>query len=175
MEWNPLNFLILMIIFICLVLIIVFLFNNLRFYKKKVREEEEYKAKYPSSYLCQDGHKVRSLSECLIDDFFHKNGVKHNYEDIILKSAEKQYKYDWFLPTIDCYVEFFGYSGKEYKENTANKIDFYRKHALQMIAIDPSDLADIRTQIPEKFGKLWEKIINSHHCPNCGVPLDPRL
>jgi len=175
MQWTPTTFVILMLIFIALVLLIVFLFNNLRFYKKKVREEEAYKAKYPSSYLCHDGHKVRSLSECLIDNFLNQHGIKHQYEDVILKSADKGYKYDWYLPAIDTYVEFFGYSGKEYKENTANKVDFYRKHGLKMVAIEPTDLADIKAMIPAKFGKGWDQITALKHCPHCGNELDPRI
>jgi len=163
------------ILFFVLIFIIVLLVNNLG---KKSKESVGYRSNYPSSYLCNDGHRVRSLSELHIDDFFFKHGIPHEYEDVIIKtvnSAEKQYKYDWYFPESDLYVEFFGFSGKKYKENTEDKIKFYRVHGLKMVALDPSVLANVNENIPEKFGKQWVKLINPRHCPNCGGALDKRV
>ncbi|MHA1617736.1 MAG: hypothetical protein ACTSVZ_00530, partial [Promethearchaeota archaeon] len=71
--------------------------------------------------------------------------------------------------------EFFGFSGKKYKENTEDKIKFYRVHNLKMVALGPSVLADVNENIPEKFGKLWPKLIHPRHCSNCGDELDRRV
>lgn len=163
------------ILFFILIFIIVLLINNLN---KKSKESGGYNSNYPSSYLCQDGHRVRSLSELHIDDFFFKHGIPHEYEDVIIKSvnsAEKQYKYDWYFPESDMYVEFFGFSGKTYKENTENKKKFYRVHNLSMVALYPDVLGNVDEKIPEQFGKLWSKLIHPRHCPNCGDELDKRL
>ncbi|MHA1584818.1 MAG: hypothetical protein ACTSVU_03940 [Promethearchaeota archaeon] len=160
---------------IVLIIIIVFLINSLRLSKK---DTAKYRSNYPSRYLCNDGHIVRSLSECVLDNYFHRNGISHKYEDIIVKSmnsADKQYKYDWYFPDVDLYIEFFGFSGKKYKKNTEDKKKFYRKHHLKMISIEPSDLDKITEKIPLKFGKIWSKITQPRHCPNCGGELDDRV
>ena len=120
---------------IILVLIFVFIINH---YGKE--DKTKYRSNYPSSYICLDGDKVRSLSECYIDNFFHRNGIQHKYEDVIIKSQEKKYKQDWYLPEIDFNIEFFGFSGKKYHETREAKIDFYRIHNLKMISLEPSDL-----------------------------------
>jgi hypothetical protein len=166
--------LIIMAAVIVFVLILLLIMNNLRLSKEK----KGYNANYPSSYKCLDGHRVRSLSELMIDNFFFQNGIKHEYEAVILKtvnSADKQYKYDWYFPEVDVYVEFFGFSGKKYKENTEAKKKFYRKHRLNMIALTPDVLANVPEQIPEKFGQYWEKTVHVKHCPNCGEEFDSRL
>ena len=172
MERITVIFLVLMIIFIVLVLISVWIINNLRI---KSKHGKGYTSSYPSSYICSDGHVVRSLSECYIDEFLSKNGVIHKYEDIILSTADKKYKYDWYLQDVDIYVEFFGYSGKKYKETMEDKKKFYRKNNLKMVALDPDVLSDIEEKIPEKFGKLWKEIIHEKHCPSCGSTLDDRI
>ncbi|WP_371802461.1 hypothetical protein [Candidatus Lokiarchaeum ossiferum] len=166
-------FLIIFVSIIVLVLAFVLLLNFLR--GKYQEESKAYRAHYPSSYLCKDGDKVRSLSELVVDDFFYLHRIPHTYEDVILKTSEKKYKYDWYFPEADIYVEFFGFSGKKYKDTQRDKINFYRKHNLNMVALDPSDLDDLSTKIPAKFGKHWDHLIHSRHCPHCGDALDNRV
>ncbi len=166
--------LLLMASVILFVIVLLLLINNLKRPKKK----KEYQAQYPSSYICQDGHKVKSLSELLVDNYFYRHGIKHEYEDVILKTLgpdEKKYKYDWYFPEVDVYIEFFGFSGNKYKQNTEDKINFYRKHHLTMIALRPDDLANVDESLPEKLGEFWDKVITAKHCPNCGNELDARL
>ncbi len=165
-----------LIIFFCIIFLVLLFILLLNFYRGKYKADSNaYRAKYPSSYICKDGDKVRSLSELVVDDFFYLNRIPHTSEDVILKSSEKKYKYDWYFPEADLYVEFFGFSGKKYKDTQRDKINFYRKHNLTMIALDPSDLADIRVKIPEKFGKYWLKLLHPRHCSNCGETLDTRI
>jgi len=166
---------ILIIFTIILSFILITILIVKRLNSKFKTEEKKYRANYPSRYICFDGEKVRSLSECIIDNYFYTNGIQHHYEDIILKTSEKQYKYDWYLPEIDVYVEFFGFSGKTYSQKTEDKIEFYRKHNLKMIALNPSDLDNIEEKIPMKFGVFWNKMIHSYHCPNCGSKFDNRV
>ena len=172
MERIAVIFLVLMIVFIVLVLISVYIINHLRI---KVKHSKGYTAKYPSSYLCSDGHKVRSLSECVIDDYFTRNGIVHKYEDVILKTTGKKFMYDWYFKEVDLYIEFFGFSGKKYKDTMEEKISFYRTNKLKMVSLEPDVLSNIEEKIPEKFGKLWKEIIHEKHCPSCGNTLDDRI
>ncbi|MCF2138780.1 MAG: hypothetical protein K9W44_01830 [Candidatus Lokiarchaeota archaeon] len=171
MEWNTELFLLLMGFIIILVILIVIIANLWQ----KNRTVQAYQAKYPSRYVCLDGDVVRSISECLVDNFLYRNGIAHKYEDVIVKSAAHQYKYDWYLPDLDLYLEFFGFSGKKYKETMEKKRKFYRTNHLSMMEIIPSDLSDLNTKLKEKFGKQWEKIAHGRHCPHCGGILDDRV
>ncbi|MHA1727675.1 MAG: hypothetical protein ACTSWY_02970 [Promethearchaeota archaeon] len=155
-----------------LVVIIIFIIKH---YRKKVRG---YRAKYPSNYECIDGHRVRSLSELIIDNCLFRNGISHKNEDIILNNSGKKYKFDWFLPDIDVYLEFFGFSGKKYHETRIEKEKFYRKNHLKMIAIEPFDLINIEDGLKHKLGKSWKTIVKngiSRFCPQCGEKLDKRV
>jgi hypothetical protein len=154
---------------------IIFLLIGLLLFKRlSSKRERAYQAKYPSSYLCIDGHKVRSLSELIIDDLFYRWGIHHEYEDFILQSFAN-YKYDWYLPDFDLYLEFFGYSGKKYQQTKREKEEFYRRHHLHMIALEPSDLADIQSNIVTKLKSYIGTDLLVHHCPHCGKSLDSRL
>jgi hypothetical protein len=159
---------------IILLVLIAIVINNI-FRGKSKDDPKGYRANYPSWYYCLDGDRVRSLSELVVDNFFHQNRVQHKYEDVILKTQEKKYKYDWYLPEVDIYIEFFGFSGKKYYKTRDEKTNFYRKHHLTMIALEPSDLDNLDEKIPLKLGKYWEKIIHERHCPNCGNSLDSRI
>ncbi len=171
MDWNPQTFLVFMITLIGAVVLLVLFLNLLRKNRKTAKNE----SRYPSRYVCLDGDIARSLSECLIDNFLYRNGIQHKPEDLIVKSAERKFKYDWFLPEIDMYIEFFGKSDKKYLKNSDVKRKFYRQHGLKMIEILPQDLANLDETLPPKFGKLWEKIATGKHCPNCGESLDRRV
>lgn len=171
MEWTPKTFLLFMVLIIIIVILSVILLNNWQ----KSRKSQQYQAKYPSKYICMDGDVVRSISECLLDNYFYRHGIQHTYEDVIVKSAEHQYKYDWYFPKIDTYIEFFGYSGNKYHKNSEDKRKFYIKNRLSMIEIGPQELDDLDHKIPAKFGKLWDQITTERHCPHCGQTLDDRM
>ena len=164
---------------ITLIVFIVLFFAGILYVVYRLGKKDpsqRYVSKYPSTYICADGDKARSLSEVLIDNFFFKNGIEHKAEDVIVKSGNgPKYKYDFYLPRVDVYVEFFGYRGKKYFETRLKKEKFYKKHKLTMIAIIPSDLADLERSLKDKFAEYWDKIAVEKHCPGCGASLDRRF
>jgi hypothetical protein len=115
--------------------------------------------KYPETYSAVDGHKCKSLSEKIIDDFLFRHGIKHLAEDYINVKIRK-FKYDWYLPEADVYVEFFGYHGERYNKSRREKEEFYKKLHLQMIAIEPKDLLNTGRFLKRKFQKIWSGIAN---------------
>jgi hypothetical protein len=160
-----------LILFIILMVVFV-LFLVAIFYARTLVGE---KNQYPSSFLCQDGDKVRSVSECLIDNFFTDKGIQHKYEDII-DPSEGKYKYDWYFPSTKLYLEFFGYHGRKYQQSRATKEHIYKKNHMRMIAIEPQDLANLEQKLLLKIGAdTWDKIAGGKHCPHCGKDLDNRL
>ncbi len=160
------------LIFFALPILIFIILYIIRYYKYK---EKKYRTKYPSNYKCLDGHKCRSLSELIIDNCLYRNGIIHIGEDYIKKEAKRKYKFDWYLPDVNIYLEFFGYSGKNYHKNRVLKEKFYKKHHLTMIAFEPMDLIKIDEQMEKKLDKYWAKILQTKHCPKCGNSLDNRF
>src|SRR5260370_28734435 len=44
--------------------------------------EEDYRNRFPANFFCEDGHRVRSQGEKIIDDWLHRHGVRHAYEPV---------------------------------------------------------------------------------------------
>jgi hypothetical protein len=154
-----------------LIIFIIWLYEFWKFKQHAI----EFKQKFPRSVYCVDGDKVKSLSECLIDDCLTRHGIRHHYEDYINKDQRK-FKYDWYLPDVDVYMEFFGMSTEEYKQNRKDKEKFYKSNRLTMVYLEPGDLDKLDEHLQTKLGKeIWEKVIHEKHCPNCGATLDERL
>lgn len=85
-----------------------------------------YEQKYPSVYKCKDGHFVKSKSEREIDNYLFENNIIHVYEkDYIAINGEKS-KCDFFIPTKNLYIEYFGFSNIDYVQSAINKIKLYQ-------------------------------------------------
>jgi hypothetical protein len=139
------------------------------------QETEKTGRKYPSFYYCLDGHKVRSVSEAYIDNIFTKYHIRHETEDLIAKSAGN-YRYDWYLPDADIYLEFFGYYGKKYAQSRKEKEHIYKTMRMNMIPIEPEDLDHFVEKFRAKIGaKVWDSIAITPRCPSCGNQLDDRV
>ena len=142
-----------------------------------LREEKRHRAIFPKGFFCSDGHKVRSLSEWMIDEVLTENGIEHRYEDYILKNLAN-YKYDFYLPEYNLYIEFFGYSGKKYHKTRQEKEHLYHSQHLHLLVIEPENLVDIRSFLFQKLqikGKPLKSRGETHHCPHCGESLDDRI
>jgi hypothetical protein len=127
--------------------------------------------RYPSIYYAVDGHRCRSLSEVVIDNCLYRNGIRHRPEDFI-DARGANYKYDWYLPDADLYLEFYGSTNREYRANAARKEEFYRKCGKAMVAIEPPALARVDTALRELLAKYWAQITcRARYCPRCGGDL----
>ncbi len=151
----------------CIIVFLIWLIQLLQLRNQNL----EYRAKFPHAVYCIDGDKVKSLSEKIIDDCLTHHGIIHKYEDFINRD-EGKFKYDWFLPEAEIYIEFFGLSTKEYQAERKIKENIYRKHHMNMIPIEPADLDKIEEKLELKIGSsVWNRIVHAKHCPNCGVEL----
>lgn len=161
----------LVIILLSLLVVVLVILGIRAYYKRMLRL---YRPKYPRNYICIDGHSVRSISESLIDNWLHFHNICHQYEDYIEKNLGK-WKYDWFLPDYDLYLEFFGYAGKKYYTTRKQKEKLYQHLAKKLVAIEPQDLADINGNLARKIGlNLRGKSFmpqTLEFCPNCGENL----
>src|SRR5260370_2708830 len=45
--------------------------------------EEDYRIRHPANFFCEDGHRVRSTHEKIIDDWFYRRKIPHAYESVL--------------------------------------------------------------------------------------------
>lgn len=109
-------------------------------------------------YMCKDGHKVRSKSEKMIDDFLFENKILHAYEKVldVDGTEEHELKPDFYLAEYDAYLEHWGYDEKEnpgYGKTKKYKLDIYRQMGLTIICTDESDMDDPDLKLRRKLNK----------------------
>ena len=124
--------------------------------------EEDYRQKFPPQYICDDGHRVRSLSEQAIDNWLYRHKIHHAYEPVI--PIPEQLIPDFMVnkSTGECvYIEFWGMLDDPiYRERMNKKSQVYANRHFPLIEIRPSDLKNLDFM-------LWKKLEKK------GVPVSP--
>lgn len=95
--------------------------------------KESYTDQY--TYVCDDGHIVKSKSEQYIDNFLFNHNIRHIYEKEIRVDEKTVIHPDFCLPDLKVYIEHWGY-GKEnvqYTKQKKFKLDFYKKNNISLI------------------------------------------
>jgi hypothetical protein len=117
--------------------------------------EEDYRLRYPAKFICEDGHRVRSLSEKTIDDWLFRNRIPHAYEPVV--PVPEQLIPDFMVNTEngDCvYIEFWGMLDDPiYMERRKQKIEVYARHHFPLIELRLDDLQNLNFIFPRKLEK----------------------
>lgn len=96
-----------------------------------------------------DGHKCDSVSEILIDNWFHKNKIKHlRY----IPYPDTNHIADWSLNNGEIFVEYFGLANDNprYAHAIREKKTLCKNNKIKLISIYPSDLYP-KIKIANKF------------------------
>ena len=110
-------------------------------------------------YKCEDGHKVRSRAEAMIDNWLYHNGYAHAYEKALPIDSNKEHDLhpDFYLNKEDIYIEHWGYeNSKDYKKKKDYKIKKYEELGVTVICTNEKDLTDISGELDRKL-KYYEK------------------
>lgn len=103
-------------------------------------------------YTTNDGHKVRSRAEVIVDNLLFRLKIKHEYEKKITIN-KKNLVPDWYLPDTDQYIEFWGMENqKNYSDRQREKLKLYTEMGLTCLSLNDDDLKD--------SGELSERIAN---------------
>lgn len=104
-------------------------------------------------YVAEDGHRVRSKSELLIDNWLYNHGELHAYE----KRVQLRSNYmccDFFLPEDEIYIEFWGLVGNgDYDRRREQKLRAYQDAGIKLVELFPTDVTMLHEVLP---GKLKE-------------------
>lgn len=117
--------------------------------------EQDYRNRYPAEFFCDDGHKVRSLSEQAIDNWLYKHGISHAYEPII--PIPEQLIPDFEIKNSSgnsVYLEFWGMiENPYYIERMYKKVQIYSNRNFPLIELRPEDLKSLDFILPKKLLK----------------------
>lgn len=102
--------------------------------------------------LAQDGHECASLSEQIIDNWLHRNGIPHEREPLYPQHDEfnprMRLRADWRIDEV--LVEFFGLSGEQrYDQKTERKLSLARVTNTRLLTIFPNDLGNLEIMLSE--------------------------
>lgn len=101
----------------------------------------ETRDKYEANHRAEDGHKVRSTHEMVIDNYFFNHNIRHVYEKLVFsKNTCDKCTCDWYLPDYDVYVEYWGLDSKKYNEEKIYKLNIYKENGLNFLQIEKDDL-----------------------------------
>lgn len=112
-------------------------------------------AEYKSTFLCEDGHKVKSPYEKIIDNWLYQKNILHAYEKKIVIDKDTDLTPDFYIPNLtnalgetitDIYIEFWGYdeSNTRYQEikNYKTKLypDLCQKQGITIIYLNKEEI-----------------------------------
>lgn len=127
--------------------------------KKPTFDTDEFRKKHEAKYRTQDGHRVRSRAEAMIDDYLYNNGVAHAYERR-LPGIDEDVISDFYIPTGKVFIEFWGMEENEkYKERKKKKLEIYADNNFNLIELKDKDIETIDDVLPRKLKKFGVKII----------------
>lgn len=111
---------------------------------QSVNEEiADYRRMYPATIRCKDGHYVRSNNEKTIDDRLYEKRVFHEYETRYKAIDGQAYYPDFYLPDADVFIEYFGVSENQEKNNKKRKLFMQdNKHSFEFIEHTKSGILD---------------------------------
>ncbi len=117
--------------------------------------EADYRLKYPADFICEDGHRVRSLSEQTIDNWLFRHKIIHAYEPVV--PIPEQLIPDFMVHTEDggsVYIEFWGMIDDPlYKERMSKKCQVYAQRNFPLIELRPEDLRNLDFEFQKKLLK----------------------
>lgn len=121
-------------------------------------ETDEFRKKYEAKYRTQDGHRVRSRAEAMIDDYLYNNGVAHAYERR-LPGIDEEVISDFYIPAGKVFIEFWGMEENEkYQERKKKKLVIYAENNFNLIEMNDKDIETIDDVLPRKLKKFGVKI-----------------
>ncbi|ADY30872.1 hypothetical protein Celly_3055 [Cellulophaga lytica DSM 7489] len=126
--------------------------NNLSS-NEKYTDVDEYRQKYSADYRTQDGHRVRSRAEAMIDDYLYRNGIAHAYERR-LPGIDEDVLSDFYILKGNVFIEFWGLEENEkYAARKKKKLEIYAREGFSLIELNDKDIQSIDDILPRKLKK----------------------
>ncbi len=101
----------------------------------------DYREKWEANWRCDDGHKVRSKNEQLVDNWLYNNQICHAYEKKIFdKTSKQEYISDFYIPSKKLFIEIWGMTTPEYQNHKQAKIKTYENNGYKLFSLEEKDI-----------------------------------
>lgn len=137
--------------------------NLLDAFKSRSMEIEHFpliveKPQEIGKFVTEDGHRVKSQGELLIDNWLFNNKILHAYGYYVQKAGEA-HACDFYIPQHDIYVEYWGMIGNpKYDESRKSRLRFYQANHLKLLQIFPRDLSALSEILKQKLMNLGMQV-----------------
>lgn len=122
-----------------------------------VQITENFRDRYPANFRTQDGHRVRSKAEMIIDNTLYQYGLVHAYERKL--PIDENVLSDFYIPAGKVYIEYWGMENDpKYAERKKTKIEIYKKHDIPLIELTDDDIQNLDDHLPKKLLKYGIKV-----------------
>lgn len=116
-----------------------------------------FRDNYPANFRTQDGHRVRSRAELVIDNILYQYGLAHAYERKL--PIDEDVLSDFYIPKGNVYIEFWGMENDpKYVERKKKKIEIYKKYDIPLIELTDDDIQNLDDHLPKKLLKYGIKV-----------------
>jgi len=114
---------------------------------------EDYRDKFPAEYRCTDGHRVRSKSEQLIDEWLFKHHISHGYEELPNLPERLIPDFTLHFPDIQpVFIEFWGLlNNPNYNYQRFRKCEAYVRHGCRLIELYEDNIKNLDFVMREKL------------------------
>lgn len=111
---------------------------------------------YTGSYICSDGHIVKSKSERDIDNYLFHHSIPHAYEKTFSIDADPKHDIhpDFLMKLNDkeVYLEHWGIEGNNrYNETKEYKLEIYKRFGITLICTTEDDMKDVEASLLKKL------------------------
>ena len=114
------------------------------------KEENDFRTKFPATFISEDGHRVRSKAEQIIDNWLYHKGIVHAYERRV--PIEEEVYCDFFIPLGQkVWIEFWGTDEERYAKRKILKKQFYQKNKKNLIELNDKDIERLDDVMPIKL------------------------
>jgi len=122
-----------------------------------VNATENFRDNYPANFRTQDGHRVRSKAEMIIDNTLYQYGLVHAYERKL--PIDENVLSDFYIPSGKVYIEYWGMENDpKYVDRKKKKIEIYKKHDIPLIELTDDDIQNLDDHLPKKLLKYGIKV-----------------
>ena len=114
---------------------------------------DEFRQKYEAKYRTQDGHRVRSRAEAMIDDYLYRNNIAHAYERR-LPGIDEDVLSDFYILKGNVFIEFWGMEENDkYAARKKTKLEIYAREGFHLIELNNDDIQSLDDILPRKLKK----------------------
>lgn len=141
------------------VFVTILVYYELRIRSRPTPKNESHPAPPDGTFKTDDGHWTKSKAEAIIDNWLHKHWRQLGPHEYDQKIPGYLRNFDFYLPSHDIYIEFWGLTGDaRYEQTKKEKLAFYAKQKLKLIELYPDHIQQLNYHLSRKLRDFGIKV-----------------